>query len=88
MVTQLSQFQLKCDERYNLILTDLMAQYMNYKCNLYSTITDETEVCRRVDEILITLGLVFSGNVTSVLMTLMKIEVRDGYRLILDPIFR
>ncbi|XP_055843990.1 MATH and LRR domain-containing protein PFE0570w-like [Episyrphus balteatus] len=76
------------DNYYNLILTDFMAQYVNYKCQLHSLVTDETEVRLIIDEIMVTLSLVFSGWIPGILMTLLKINVIDDYRLILYPIFR
>lgn len=76
------------DKNYNLILTDLMAQYVNYKCQLYCSVTDENKINSICNEIVITLSLIFSGWVPGILMTLLKIQVNDNYRLILYPIFR
>lgn len=76
------------DKNYNLILTDFMTQYVDYKCQLHSSETDATKAELISNEIVNTLGLVFSGWVPGILMTLLKIQVVDDYRLILFPVFK
>ena len=80
--------QFNDDERFKFILIDFMVQYVNWKTNLHSSLTDAQEIKAAVEEVTQTLAIVFNGNDSHVLLTLLRIELKLDYRHILDPIFR
>lgn len=80
-------FQLN-NEQFNLILIDFMVQYLNYITSIFCNINDEKKIDEKVSEVVQTLTVILNGNVSHVLMVLLRIDLKSKYRSILVPIFR
>ncbi|XP_055377081.1 uncharacterized protein LOC129609187 [Condylostylus longicornis] len=79
---------LKEDLKLNILLTDIMAEYVMFKCNITLKLSnDKAETENSANCIIRILSMVFSRNISFIQMTMLKVAIIPKYHDILNPIF-